>query len=134
MRQQELARLSAKVDPNAQRSGTTTGDPRNFRRNLTGSALARYNARVAACIRPHITIEVPPSTPRGRFQATYTVKLLPTCEQIGSAVKQKGSGWDAYDAAVERAIRRCNPFPRPDTGQEAPRELTLTFDPVDDRK
>ena len=67
---------------------------------------------------------MPPSTPRGRFQATYTVKLLPTGEQIGSAVKQKGSGWDAYDAAVERAIRRCNPFPRPDTGQEAPRELT----------
>ena len=134
VRQQELARLSAKADPNSTVSGTTKGDPKNVRQNLTGSARARYGARVAACIRPHIMIEVPSSTVRGQYQAIYSVRLLPTGEQVGAPKQEKASGWAAYDAAVERAIRRCNPFPRPDTGQDAPRELTLSFDPVDDRK
>ena len=79
-------------------------------------------------------IEVPSSTVRGQYQAIYSVRLLPTGEQVGDPKQEKASGWAAYDAAVERAIRRCNPFPRPDTGQDAPRELTLSFDPVDDRK
>ena len=59
IRQQELARLNAKIDPDSQRSGTPSGDKRNQRQNLTGSALASYNARIIACVRPNISIDVP---------------------------------------------------------------------------
>lgn len=134
MREQELARLSAKMDPNASRSGTTTGDPKNFKRSLRGSAQARYTARVAACVRQYIVFEVPASVKRGDYQASYSIKLLPTGEQISGSLRQlKASGWPAYDRAVERAILSCNPFPRPDPGYETPKELQLDFDPVDDR-
>ena len=40
----------------------------------------------------------------------------------------------AENLAIERAIRRCNPFPRPDTGEAVPSDLTLSFDPIEDRK
>jgi colicin import membrane protein len=42
----------------------------------------------------------------------------------------RSSGIPAFDVAVERAIRRCDPFPRPKDGP-MPRSLPLIFDPVD---
>lgn len=129
-----MARLSAKVDPNSNRSGTTRGDPRNIRQSLTGAAAAQWQSRVIACIRPHISIEVSPNMKRGQYVAQYRVKLLPTGEQMGAPVLERASGWKAYDQAVERAIRRCNPFPKPDGRHEMPREVELSFDPVDDRQ
>lgn len=135
MREQELARLTAKIDPSSNRSGVTTGDPRNVKRSLRGSAKASYVARVAACVRQYIVFEVPASVVKGQYQASYSIQLLPTGEQIAGSLKQlKASGLPAYDSAVERAIRSCNPFPRPDPGFETPKELQLDFDPVDDRE
>lgn len=133
-REQELARLSAKVDPNAQRSGTTTGDRRNFRRSLTGSALATWSNQVRSCIRPNITIDVPATTRPGQYRAVYSLQLLPTGEQVGTPKLVTPSGWPAYDAAVARAIRRCNPLPRPGAGEDMPREISLSFDPVEDKQ
>lgn len=133
-REQELARLSAKVDPNAQRSGTTTGDRRNFRRSLTGSALATWSNKVRSCIRPNITIDVPATTRPGQYRAVYSLQLLPTGEQVGTPKLVTPSGWPAYDAAVARAIRRCNPLPRPGAGEDMPREISLSFDPVEDKQ
>ncbi|WP_295477571.1 cell envelope integrity protein TolA [Sutterella sp.] len=134
IREQELARLSAKVDPNAQRSGTTTGDQRNFKQNLTGSAFASWSNKVRACIRPHITIDVPANTPKGRYKAEFRLKLMPTGEQMGAPNLITPSGWSAYDAAVERAIRRCSRLPSPGPGEQMPREITLAFDPVEDKQ
>lgn len=131
-RERELARLAAKIDPNAQRSGTTRGDQRNFRRSLTGSALATWSNRVRACIRPNILFDVPVNTPRGRYVAEYQVRLQPDGKQIGSPELKKSSGLSAYDTNVLRAIRLCNPFPQPTGGEAIPSVLTITFDPVDD--
>lgn len=134
VRQQELARLNAKLDPDGNHSGTPGGDKNNRRQNLTGAAKARYNARVIACVRPNITIEVPSSTRRRQFIAEYQVNLLPNGERIGDPKQLKSSGWAAYDRAVENAIIKCQPFPKPEPGFNVPRAIHLTFDPVDDRK
>ena len=131
-REAEHARLAAKIDPNAQRSGTTRGDQRNFRRSLTGSALATWSNRVRACIRPNILFDVPVNTPRGRYVAEYQVRLQSDGKQIGSPELKKSSGLSAYDTNVLRAIRLCNPFPQPTGGEAIPSVLTITFDPVDD--
>lgn len=133
-REQELARLSAKVDPNAQRSGTTTGDRRNFRRPLTGSARDTWSNLVRSCIRSKITIDVPATTRRGQYQAAYSLQLLPTGYQVGTPKLVTPSGWPAYDAAVARAIRGCNPLPPPGAGEDMPHEILLLFDPVEDKQ
>jgi len=92
----------------------------------------KYAAQVITCIRPHIVFNVPDSINPQQHVAVFDVMLLPTGEQTGAPRLIKGSGLAAYDQAVERAIRRCDPFPPPREGT-MPRSLRLLFDPVETR-
>ena len=84
------------------------------------------------CIRPHIAFNVPDGLQPRQHVAEFEVQLLPTGEQVGPPRLLRASGLAAYDSAVERAIRRCDPFPRPREGT-MPRSLILKFDPVETR-
>jgi len=90
-----------------------------------------YAAQINSCIRPHIIFNVPEGTKPRQFIAEFEVTLLPTGEQAGAPKLLKASGLAAYDQAVERAIRRCDPFPRPKEGGAVPRSIPLIFDPVE---
>ena len=92
----------------------------------------KYAAQVITCIRPHIVFNVPDSISAQQHVAVFEVTLLPTGEQAGAPRLVKGSGLTAYDQAVERAIRRCDPFPPPREGT-MPRSVRLLFDPVETR-
>jgi colicin import membrane protein len=92
----------------------------------------KYAAQVITCIRPHIVFNVPDSISPQQHVAVFDVMLLPTGEQTGAPRLIKGSGLAAYDQAVERAIRRCDPFPPPREGT-MPRSVRLLFDPVETR-
>ena len=92
----------------------------------------KYAAQVITCIRPHIVFNVPDSISAQQHVAVFEVTLLPTGEQTGAPRLIKGSGLAAYDQAVERAIRRCDPFPPPREGT-MPRSVRLLFDPVETR-
>ena len=96
----------------------------------SGGLSNAYAARVQSCIRPHIIFDVPPGTRAGQYVARFEVMLLPTGEQTGAPRLLKSSGLAAYDVAVERAIRRCDPFPLPKEGR-VPSPLPLVFDPVE---
>jgi len=122
-RQAELARVMGQ-------SGTPGGSPAGVSGGMSSAALATYSGQVVACVRPHIVFAVPEGTRPRQYVARFTVNLLPTGEQVGAPKLVKGSGLAAYDAAVERAIRRCDPFPSP-RGSAPPRSLELEFDPVD---
>ena len=91
-----------------------------------------YAAQIRGCIRPHIIFNVPDPVRPQQYVAEFEVTLLPTGEQATDPKLLKGSGLAAYDQAVERAIRRCNPFPPPKEGT-MPRSLRLSFDPVETR-
>jgi colicin import membrane protein len=92
-----------------------------------------YKGQIAGCIKPHIAFNVPSGIRPGQHTATFEVNLLPTGEQVGPPRMIKSSGLPAYDQAVERAIRRCDPFPRPREGS-VPRLVPLDFDPVDTQR
>ena len=91
-----------------------------------------YQAQIRGCIRPHIIFNVPDAIRPQQYVAEFEVTLLPTGEQATDPKLLKASGLAAYDQAVERAIRRCNPFPPPREGT-MPRSLRLSFDPVETR-
>lgn len=131
VRGQELARVAGGT-PSKTSAGVPTGDRDARFQNLSGSARASFIARVTACIRPNIIFDVPSGVKRGQYQAGYRVRLLPTGEQIGSPRKTRASGLPGYDAAVERAIAKCPRFPSAQGGA-MPSEVSLTFDPVDNR-
>lgn len=127
LREQALQRMTAAAGGPAgttgpARTGTTVG----------GGSSQSYAGQVVSCVRPHIAFNVPEGVQPKQYVADFEVQLLPTGEQVGAPKLLKSSGLAAYDQAVERAIRRCDPFPRPREGS-MPSSLRLRFDPVDTR-
>lgn len=126
-RDQELQRIAAAAGGPAGSTGASATGV------TSGGGMPRgYEGQVVGCIRPHIVFNVPDGVQPKQHVAEFEVQLLPTGEQATSPKLLKASGLASFDQAVERAIRRCEPFPRPREGA-MPRSLRLTFDPVDTR-
>ena len=89
-----------------------------------------YSALVIGCIRPHIAYAVPDGTSPNVF-AEFLVELLPD-GAVAAVRLVRPSGLASYDAAAERAIRRCDPFPRKRDGS-LDRQLTVVMRPVETR-
>jgi len=90
-------------------------------------ALDEYIARIRAKVRGNWIL--PPEL-KGNPEAVFNVVQLPTGEVL-SAKLARSSGIAAYDDAVERAILKSSPLPRPDRPELFSRELRLTFRPRD---
>jgi colicin import membrane protein len=93
-------------------------------------ATATYADRIRAKIRGNIVL--PPDL-RGNPAAVFEVVQLPSGEVI-SARRIRSSGHASYDDAVERAILKSSPLPKPDDPSAFVRSLTLTFCPQEDGK
>ena len=91
-----------------------------------------YRGQIVGCIRPYIAFNVPDGLRPRQYVAEFEVSLLPSGEQVGAPRLVNASGLATFDQAVERAIRRCDPFPRPREGA-MPRSVRLAFDPVEMR-
>ena len=86
-----------------------------------------YAGRIKAKIRGNIVL--PPDL-KGNPEAIFDVVQLPTGEVL--AVKlRKSSGHVGYDQAVERAVLKSSPLPRPDRAELFQRALELKFRPLD---
>jgi len=89
--------------------------------------LAEWTDKIRAKIKGNLTL--PPDMP-GNPEAVFEVSLLPTGEVLDVKLR-RSSGVRAYDDAVERAIRKSAPLPRPDRPELFSRELSLRFRPLD---
>ena len=90
-------------------------------------AIGDYIARIRTKIKNNVNM---PAEIPGNPTAVYEVVQLPTGEIIDIALR-KSSGVRAYDEAVERAIRKSSPLPRPEQADLWQRTLTLEFRPRD---
>jgi colicin import membrane protein len=120
VRRAEQARMlkqagSGSPDASTAVAGSGRGDP-------------TYGAQLIGLIRPRIVFAVPEGTSTSIY-AEFQVDLLPTGE-ILAVRKLKASGLPGYDEAVERAIRRTDPFPRKRDGT-VDRTVIIRFRPVD---
>jgi colicin import membrane protein len=88
---------------------------------------ADYVRRIQSKIRGNVVL--PPDMP-GNPEAVFDVVQLPTGEIIDVQL-EKSSGLRAYDEAVQRAILKSSPLPRPDNPDLFRRNLTLKFRPLD---
>jgi len=101
-----------------------------MKRDGTASAAradAAYISKLKGKIKGNIVL--PPDIP-GNPEAIFDVVQLPTGEVI-SAKLRKSSGHKAYDAAVERAILKSSPLPRPDRPEQFQRTLEIKFRPLE---
>jgi colicin import membrane protein len=90
-------------------------------------AEADWIRNIQAKIRGNVT--VPPDM-SGNPEAIFEVVQLPTGEIIDAQLR-KSSGVRAYDDAVQRAILKSSPLPRPERPDLFQRSLTLKFRPTD---
>lgn len=90
--------------------------------------LARYTDKISAAIRSKLN--VPPDV-KGNPEAEFEVAQLPSGEVL-SVKLRKSSGNKALDDAIERAIMRASPLPKPDDPSLFQRDLALKFRPLDE--
>lgn len=86
---------------------------------------AGYVDKIRSKIKANIVL---PLDIKGNPEAIFDVVQLPTGEVL-SARLRKSSGHEAYDQAVERAILKSSPLPRPERPDQFRRELQLKFRP-----
>ncbi len=73
---------------------------------------SNWGAKLKACVQPHMRFS---DANAGNPKVELAVQLLPSGSPVGVRTV-KSSGNALFDAAVERAIMRCDPFPRPESG------------------
>ncbi len=95
--------------------------------SASSKAQAAWIDKVRAKIRGNIVL--PPDI-KGNPEAIFSVAQLPNHEVLTVKLK-KSSGLPALDAAIERAVLKSSPLPRPDSGFTAPREFELKYKPLD---
>ncbi len=94
----------------------------------TAKAMGDYIARIRGRIRSNIVL---PQDIKGNPEAIFDVTQFPSGEILDVKLK-KSSGHAGYDAAVERAIRKSSPLPKPERSDLFSRELELKFHPLED--
>ena len=91
-------------------------------------AAADYIGRIKGKIKGNIVL--PPDI-KGNPEAIFDVVQLPSGEILSVKLK-KSSGHAAYDNAIERAILKSSPLPKPEQGDLFSRSLELKFRPLED--
>ncbi len=91
-------------------------------------AMADYLGRIRGKIRGNIV--VPPEV-KGNPEAVFDVTQLPSGEIVTVRLK-RSSGHATLDAAIERAILKSNPLPKPEPADLFSRSLELRFKPLDE--
>ncbi len=91
-------------------------------------ALATWTDKIRAKIRGNIIFDL--SRIPGNPEAIFDVTLLPTGEVL-NVTKRQSSGNPGYDEAIERAIYKSSPLPRPEPASVFRRQLELHFHPLD---
>jgi colicin import membrane protein len=119
--QRETLALQASAERERERQQKTLAD------QARAKADADYIRRIQAKVRGNVTL--PPDL-NGNPEAIFDLVQLPSGEIIDVQLV-KSSGVRAYDEAVQRAILKSSPLPRPDSPDMFRRTLTLKFRPLD---
>lgn len=94
---------------------------------MVAKADASYIAKLKGKIKSNVVL--PPDIP-GNPEAIFDVVQLPSGD-VSSVKLRKSSGHKAYDAAVERAIFKSSPLPKPDRPEQFQPALEIKFRPLD---
>jgi colicin import membrane protein len=125
------SRADAEAKARADAEARARADAESRARAAESAARSRAEAdwirSIQAKVRGNVTL--PPDLP-GNPEAIFEVVQLPTGEIIEAQLR-KSSGVRAYDEAVQRAILKSSPLPRPERADLFQRTLTLKFRPVD---
>jgi colicin import membrane protein len=119
---------SAKAAASAQQMANAAAAEAEQRASSNKRGMADYAAKIRGKVRGNIVLS--PSI-QGNPEAIFTVNQLPSGEVLDVKLK-RSSGNPALDDAIERAIRKSSPLPRPDDPSLFQRELTIKYKPFEE--
>ena len=127
--QKETEAMRAQAERETESRATADRDAQARAQQATQRAKAEADwiRSIQAKVRGNVI--VPPDM-AGNPEAIFEVVQLPTGEIIDVQLR-KSSGVRAYDDAVQRAILKSSPLPRPERPDLFQRSLTLKFRPTD---
>jgi TonB family protein len=121
----EAARLQTLARMNASLAGSSPQPVRSKVQAAPVSAKdlgAGWGSQLKSCVQPHLRYsDASGANPRVEYRVQLNSAGSPTALNV-----TKPSGNDAFDVAVERALRRCDPFPRPASG-EYPNSIVVGY-------
>ena len=126
-RETEAMRAQAENEADARAKAERDAQSRAQQSTQRAKAEADWIRSIQAKVRGNVI--VPPDM-AGNPEAIFEVVQLPTGEIIDAQLR-KSSGVRAYDDAVQRAILKSSPLPRPERADLFQRSLTLKFRPTD---
>lgn len=90
--------------------------------------MADYAAKIRGKVRGNIVL--PPNI-QGNPEAIFEVSQLPSGEVLDIKLR-RSSGNAGLDAAIERAIRKSSPLPKPDDPSLFQRTLEIKYKPFEE--
>lgn len=112
--ERDLRQVSPASRPVQQRTGAPVADN-------------NYVNKIKNKVRSNVVL---PADITGNPEAIFDVVQLPSGDVLTARLR-KSSGNRAYDEALERAILKSSPLPKPDRPEQFERDLQLKFRPVE---
>lgn len=127
----ETAQLKSAAKANtahAQQLANAAAAEAEQRASSNKRGLAEYATKIRTKVRGNIVL--PPSI-QGNPEAVFDVSQLPSGEVLSVKLK-RSSGNPALDTAIERAILKSSPLPKPDDPSLFKRELEIKYKPFEE--
>lgn len=121
-------KTNAQAKANAQQMANAAAAEAEQRASSNKRGLADYAARIRGKVRGNIVL--PPGI-SGNPEAIFDVSQLPSGEVLDVRLK-RSSGNPSLDTAIERAIRKSSPLPKPDDPSLFKRELEIKYRPFEE--
>jgi len=124
----ESSDLKPRTTSSAQHMANAAAAEAEQRASSNKRGLADYAAKIRGKVKGNIVL--PPSI-QGNPEAVFTVNQLPSGEVLDVKLK-RSSGNPALDDAIERAIRKSSPLPKPDDPALFQRTLEIKYKPFEE--
>jgi len=124
----ETAQLKARPNPNSQQLASAAGAEAAQRAAAGKQGMMDYAAKIRGKIRGNIVL--PPNI-QGNPEAIFEVNQLPSGEVLSVKLK-RSSGNAGLDTAIERAILKSSPLPKPDDPALFQRVLEIKYRPIEE--
>ncbi len=127
-RETSQLKSSVKAAASAQQLANAAAAEAEQRASSNKRGLADYAAKIRGKVRGNIVL--PPNI-QGNPEAIFDVSQLPSGEVLDIKLR-RSSGNAGLDAAIERAIRKSSPLPKPDDPSLFQRTLEIKYKPFEE--
>ena len=124
----ETSNLKPRPNASAQQMANAAAAESEQRASSNKRGLADYASKIRGKVRGNIVL--PPNI-QGNPEAIFEVSQLPTGEVLAVKLK-RSSGNPGLDAAIERAILKSSPLPKPDDPALFQRTLEIKYKPFEE--